>query len=109
MTSIAVVTIEFTDILHESEDPKVITIFIGLGSTREALTTKIGRAASYGTSTVGISGIIVHTQVTKNDRIQQEGEKADVKLRIQYYACAPGRLRTHSVVQGLATESRTRR
>ncbi|KAI0535568.1 NAD(P)-binding protein [Xylaria digitata] len=92
LTSVAVVTAAFTPLLYKSTNPKVINVSSGLGSCKNSLTKKMGRAPPYGASKIGLNGLSVHLQVAENDRIEVEGEAE--KPRIRYYVCAPGALKT---------------
>ncbi|KAI9929951.1 hypothetical protein ASPWEDRAFT_23679 [Aspergillus wentii DTO 134E9] len=93
ISSVAVVTIAFTDLLYKSPDPKVINISSGLGSMSNSLTTKMGRHPPYGASKIGMNGLTVHMQVAENDRIHAAGE-SETNPRIRYYNVAPGPLKT---------------
>lgn len=56
----------------------------------------MGRSPPYGASKIGLNGLTVHLQLAENDRVEA-GMKNGVDLlepRIQYYACAPGPLKT---------------
>lgn len=94
LTSIAVMTIAFKPLLHKSTDPKVINITSGLASMQNALTKKMGRFPSYGTSKVGLNGLTVHMQIEENDRIEAEKETLSGRPRIRFYVAAPGLLKT---------------
>ena len=96
LTSVAVVTHAFLPLLYKSADPTVISVTSGLGSMHNALTKKMGRTATYGTSKVGLNGFSVHMQVAENDRIAAEKEKGEAsgKPRVRYYVYQPGVLRT---------------
>lgn len=92
VTSVALLTTAFTPLLHKSSDPKVINISSGLGSIQNALTKKMAHAPPYGASKIGMNGLTVHMQVSENDRVEANPEGSD--SRTQYYACAPGVLKT---------------
>ena len=74
-----------------SEHPALLTV-----AMHNALTKKMGRTATYGTSKVGLNGFSVHMQVAENDRIAAEKEKGEAsgKPRVRYYVYQPGVLRT---------------
>ncbi|KAI1265887.1 short chain dehydrogenase/reductase family protein [Xylariaceae sp. FL1019] len=93
LTSVAVVTEAFTELLYKSQDPKVISISSGLGSMHNALTKKMGRFPPYGCSKIGLNGLMVHFQVAENDRVKAGGVDSE-KPRIRYYVCQPGALHT---------------
>ncbi|KAI1321926.1 short chain dehydrogenase/reductase family protein [Xylariaceae sp. FL0255] len=91
ISSVAVVTEGFTSLLRKSADPKVISVTSGLASCHNALRKKMGRSAAYGSSKVGLNGLMVHLQVAENDRIAAAAtEEEKQKPVIRYYVCAPG-------------------
>jgi NAD(P)-dependent dehydrogenase (short-subunit alcohol dehydrogenase family) len=95
LTSVAVVTWAFKDLLHKSTDPKVISVSSGLGSITNTLSKKMGRAPPYGASKIGMNGLMAHLQTQEKDRAvaeEEKGEKGDPVIR--YYVVSPGALKT---------------
>ncbi|PWY80569.1 NAD(P)-binding protein [Aspergillus heteromorphus CBS 117.55] len=93
ITSIALTTLSFTALLHQSPSPKVINISSDIASMQNVLTatTNAPRHPPYAASKIGMNGLTVHMQVSEDDRVREEGA---MKPRIRFYAVAPGPLKT---------------
>jgi NAD(P)-dependent dehydrogenase (short-subunit alcohol dehydrogenase family) len=96
MTSVAVISAGFAELLKKAPRPRVINLTSGLGSIERTLTQQMIRYAPYGMTKVGINGITAHLQAMENDRMAKAG--VDVKAKpqgyINYYSVAPGLLNT---------------
>jgi NAD(P)-dependent dehydrogenase (short-subunit alcohol dehydrogenase family) len=98
LTSVGIITDAFKPLLYQSSNPRVISISSGLGSIQGALTKKMYRAPCYGSSKIGMNGLMVHMQVSENDRKENSqkftASEEDVKPVIRFFCCAPGPLST---------------
>lgn len=96
LTSVAVIITAFKPLLHKAVNPKIITVSSGLGSIHNVLTKKMGRAPPYGSSKVGMNGVMMHMATMENDRVQAEKEKGNVLREgiLKFYVVAPGVLKT---------------
>lgn len=94
MTSVAVVTSGFSQLLQKAPNPRVINITSGLGSIQNTLTKEMTRYAPYGISKVGVNGVTAHMQAMENDRAAkiQGGDGAGSIIR--FFSVAPGLLKT---------------
>jgi NAD(P)-dependent dehydrogenase (short-subunit alcohol dehydrogenase family) len=94
ITSVAVITLAFTSLLHKSAAPKVINVTSGLGSITNVLSPRsMTRVTPYGASKVGMNGLTAHLQVVENDRVAAAvGE--DEEPCIRFFIANPGVLRT---------------
>jgi NAD(P)-dependent dehydrogenase (short-subunit alcohol dehydrogenase family) len=95
LTSVAVISSAFQNLLHKAAKPKVINITSGLGSIENTLKHKMVRYTPYGVSKVGLNGVTAHMQAAENDRIKTEEAKGKAKDegRIRFYSVAPGFLK----------------
>jgi NAD(P)-dependent dehydrogenase (short-subunit alcohol dehydrogenase family) len=92
ITSVAVVTHAFTELLHRSTAPKVITVTSGLGSITNVLSPrKMARVPPYGASKVGMNGLMAHLQVGENEQVAAGGAETP---RIRFFISNPGLLKT---------------
>jgi NAD(P)-dependent dehydrogenase (short-subunit alcohol dehydrogenase family) len=92
ITSVAVVTHAFTELLHRSAAPKVITVTSGLGSITNVLSPrKMARVPPYGASKVGMNGLMAHLQVGENEQVAAGGAETP---RIRFFISNPGLLKT---------------
>lgn len=97
LTSVAVVTSGFSQLLQKSSDPKVINITSGLGSIANTLndSKRMARYPPYGFSKVGLNGVTAHMQVFENERVAKEKEEGKTPSgKIKFYSVAPGLLKT---------------
>ncbi|RFU26312.1 hypothetical protein B7463_g10035, partial [Scytalidium lignicola] len=96
LTSVAVVTSGFSQLLQKSEKPKVINITSGLGSIKNTLdnTKPIAKYPPYRFSKVGLNGVTAHMQVFENDRWNKDKGEGKTSGHIQFYSVAPGLLKT---------------
>lgn len=97
LTSVAVVSTAFQQLLHNAAAPKIINITSGLGSIGNTLTNrKMAKYPPYGASKVGMNGVTAHMQVWEDERIEMETaeDEAKAKGRIRFYSVAPGLLNT---------------
>lgn len=91
MTSVAVVTTGFNQLLQKATKPKVINVTSGLGSIENTLNKTMTRYPPYGFSKVGLNGITAHMQAMENDRVAKTNATDG---HIQFYSVAPGLLKT---------------
>lgn len=97
LTSVAVLTSGFSQLLQKSADPKVINITSGLGSISNTLdsTKRMAVYPPYGFSKVGLNGVTAHMQVFENERVLKEKEGGKpASGKINFYSVAPGFLKT---------------
>jgi NAD(P)-dependent dehydrogenase (short-subunit alcohol dehydrogenase family) len=97
LTSVAVMTTGFSQLLQKSHDPKVINITSGLGSIASTLdsTKTMARYPPYGFSKVGLNGVTAHMHVFENERVLKEKEEGKpASGKINFYSVAPGLLNT---------------
>lgn len=97
LTSVAVVTSGFSQLLQNSANPKVINITSGLGSIANTLNDekRMARYPPYGFSKVGLNGVTAHMQVFENERVAKEKEEGKTSSsKISFYSVAPGLLKT---------------
>ncbi|KAK3360561.1 short chain dehydrogenase/reductase family protein [Lasiosphaeria hispida] len=97
ITSVAVVTLAFKQLLHRSPAPKVINVTSGLGSITNVLTPgrRMARTPAYGASKVGMNGLTAHLQVGENDRAAAQAVDHPDMARIHFYISNPGVLSTN--------------
>ncbi|KAL8674191.1 MAG: hypothetical protein Q9168_001399 [Polycauliona sp. 1 TL-2023] len=95
LTSAAVVSSTFQELLRKANRPVVINITSGLGRVEDAL-NKTPKLTLYGIFEVGMGGLTAHMQVMENDRIVAEESNGTPTegSKIKYYSAAPGLLST---------------
>lgn len=97
LTSVAVVSTAFQQLLQNAAAPKIINITSGLGSIANTLSNrKMAKYPPYGASKVGMNGVTAHMQVWEDERIEKEKVEGKGKAegRIRFYSVAPGLLNT---------------
>jgi len=97
LTSVAVITSGFSQLLQKSPNPKVINITSGLGSITNTLndSKRMARYPPYGFSKVGLNGVTAHMQAFENERVAKEKDSGtNPSSKISFYSVAPGLLKT---------------
>ncbi|KAI0484032.1 NAD(P)-binding protein [Xylariaceae sp. FL0804] len=100
VTSVAVVSYAFKELLRRSPAPKVINVTSSLGSITNTLSKPLPRVPGYGASKVGMNGCTAHMQMAEDEKFEKlasvgtGGDGQQQQQRIRYFIANPGPVKT---------------